>query len=113
MRNRDGRAPAGEAVECLLHLALGFGVEGARRLVEDEDGWVAEDRARDRDPLFLAAREAVAALADDRLVALGQRRDQVVDLRSLGRQLDLLVCRVRLREPQVLADACMEEVGLL
>ena len=45
-------------------------VERARRLVEHEHGRVAQDRARDRDALLLAAREAVAALADDGVVAV-------------------------------------------
>ena len=74
MRDRDRRPPRGEAVERLLHLPLGPGVERARRLVEHQDRRVAQDRARDRDALLLAAREAVAALADDGVVALGQRR---------------------------------------
>ena len=85
----------------------------ARRLVEDEDRRVAQDRAGDRDPLLLASGEAVSALADDGVVAVGQRRDHVVDARGLGGRLDLLVGRVRLREAEVLADRGVEEVGLL
>ena len=64
-------------------------------------------------PLLLAAGEAVAALADDRVVALGQRGDHVVDACRLGGRLDLLVGRVRLREAQVLAHRLVEEVRLL
>ena len=75
--------------------ALRLRVERGRRLVEHEDRRVAQHGPRDRDPLLLAAREAVAALADDRVVALRQRRDQVVDLRGAGSLLDLLVGRVR------------------
>src|SRR5690348_12290153 len=62
VRDRDGRAALGQAVERLLHGALGLVVQRARRLVEDEDGWVSQDGARDRDALLLAAGEAVAAL---------------------------------------------------
>src|SRR5260370_1075355 len=65
VRDGDRRAPLGEAVEGLLHGALGLGVKRARRLVEHEHGRVSQDRARDRDALLLAAGEAVAALADD------------------------------------------------
>ena len=68
---------------------------------------------RGRDPLLLAAREPVAALTDDRLVAVGKRRDQSVDLRRPRGLLDLLVGRVGLREAQVLAHARVEEVRLL
>src|SRR3712207_8910526 len=46
----------------LLDLALGLRVDAARRLVEDQDPRVVQDRPRDRDPLALAARERVPAL---------------------------------------------------
>ena len=57
--------------------------------------------------------EAVAALADDGLVPVGERGDQLVDLRRPGRLLDLLVGRLRLREAEVLAHGRVEEIGLL
>ena len=74
MRDRDRRPALGEPVERLLHEPLGLGVERARRLVEHEHRRVAQDRPRDRDPLLLAAREAVAALADDGVVAVRAAR---------------------------------------
>src|SRR5947209_2461435 len=77
--DRDRRAALGQPVERLLYGALGLGVERARRLVEDQDGRVAQDRAGDRDALLLAAGEAVAALADYRVVAVGDARAHVMD----------------------------------
>ena len=52
---------------------LGRRVDRRGRVVEDQDARVDEQRARDRDPLPLAARERDPALADDRVVALRQR----------------------------------------
>ena len=103
----------GEAVERVLHEALGLVVERARGLVEDEDRRVPEDRPGDRDALLLAAREAIAALADDGVVALGQRGDHVVDPRRLRGRLELVVRSVGLGEAQVLAHRRMEEIRLL
>ena len=71
VRDRDRRPPLGEPVERVLDEPFGLGVEGARRLVEDKDRRVAQDRARDRDPLLLAAGEPIAALADNSVVSLG------------------------------------------
>jgi hypothetical protein len=53
---------------------LALRVEIARGLVENQDLRRGEDRARDREPLLLTARELDAALADERLVALGWSR---------------------------------------
>src|SRR5262249_48690129 len=111
--DRDRRSALGETVERLLHEPLGLGVERARRLVEDEDRRVPQDRPRDRNPLLLAAGEPVAAFADDRVVAVGQGRDDVMDPRSLGGRLDLVIGGIRLRKPEVLSHRRVEEVGLL
>ena len=48
-------------------------------------GCVSSD-ARDGDALALAARQADAALADDRVVALRQPVDELVRLRRAGRR---------------------------
>src|SRR5207237_9973706 len=113
VRDRDRRAALGQPVERLLHQPLGLGVERARRFVEDEDRRVAQDRAGDRDALLLTAGETVAALADDRVITLGQRRDHVMYARRVGGGFDLLVGCVRLREAEGLAHGRREEVGLL
>ena len=57
---RPGKNP----VERFLDQVLGVTVQGAGRLVEDQDPRVAQDRAGDRDALALAAREPDPALAD-------------------------------------------------
>ena len=44
-----------------LHGAFAFGVQGTRRLVEQEDRRVAQDRAGNRDTLALAAAARAAA----------------------------------------------------
>ena len=63
-RSSCGLSPS-QPVQRRLHRALGLGVQRARRLVEHEHRRVAQDGARDRDALLLAAREAVPALAHD------------------------------------------------
>ena len=65
-----------EPVDRLLHQPLRLGVQRAGGLVEDQDGRVAEQRPGDRDPLPLAAREPGPALAEQRVVALRQLRDE-------------------------------------
>ena len=51
-----------------------------RRLVEDDDVGRLEQQPGDRQALLLAATQAVAAVSDNRVEALGQVVDEVTDL---------------------------------
>jgi len=55
MGHDEDRTLTAERVHRLLNGALGLGVQGARRLVEDQDCGVAQDGPGDRDPLALSA----------------------------------------------------------
>jgi hypothetical protein len=70
-------------------------VDRAGGVVEDEDRRIDEQRARDGDALALAAREGVAALADDGVVALRAAHDELVGVGGAGRRLDLFEGGVR------------------
>ena len=61
-------------------------VDGRGRVVEDQHARVGEDRAGDRQPLALAAREREAVLAEQRVVAVGQLADEVVGAGELARR---------------------------
>src|SRR5262245_58295522 len=78
-------------------------------LVEHQDRRVLEDRARDRDPLALAAGELDAALADLRRVALAllpvlELEDELVRVGELRRGDDLGLGRLRAAVADVVAD---------
>ena len=62
----------------ILHLALRRAVEGGGGLVEHEHGGLAEQCARDAEPLLLAAAQPQAALADHGLEAGLQRGEVAV-----------------------------------
>ena len=78
-----------------------------------EHARVDDERPRDRDPLALPARERDPALADHRVVPVGQPVDELLRLRELGRALDLLVRRVDDAEGDVLAHGRREEERIL
>ena len=69
----DGRATGERLAQRLLDGRLGGRVEVRGGLVEDDDARPGEQQAGDRQPLTLAAGEPVAALADHRVEAVGQR----------------------------------------
>ena len=84
MGDRDRRAPFHQPVQRLLDLLLGFGIHRAGRLIEDQDLRVVQDGAGDADALAFAAGEALPALADDRVVAIGEADDEVMGVGRLG-----------------------------
>src|SRR2546422_987494 len=79
----DDRPLASQRVDRVGDLALGLVIERRRRFVEDQDGRVAVERARDGDPLALAAREPDAAFPDAGIKSLRQRRQERVEARRL------------------------------
>ena len=74
-------------------------VEVRGRLVEHEHRRVGEQRAREHEPLALAAGELAALLADERVEAVGQRaRPSRASRARRSASLELGVGRVRARE---------------
>ena len=72
------------ARRCSWTARCGRGVQRRGRLVEDQQRRLAQQRPRQRDPLPLPAREPDAALADDRVVAVGKLADDLVGDRRAG-----------------------------
>ena len=91
MSDYERRAAGEERGHGRLDQLLALRIQVARRLVENEDLRRGENRSRDREPLLLAAGELHPALADERLVALGQSGDELVGVGAPGRVFDLRV----------------------
>ena len=70
-------------------------VDGRHRVVEHDDACARDERARERDALALAAGEVDAALADQRVVAVGELGGELRDAGRLAGGDDLLPRRVR------------------
>ena len=113
VRQDQGGAPGREPVEGLLDHRLVFGIDRRQRLVEDQDRRIPQQGAGDRQPLALAARQHDAALADHRLVALRQGRDELVRIGVASRRLELVPIGIGLAEPQILFDRAVEQIGVL
>ena len=87
MRDDQRGAAARDAVERVLDLALGEGIERRGRFVENEDGRIFQNGAGDGDALLFAAGEFQPALADLRFIAARRLFDEAVDLREARRLL--------------------------
>ena len=109
----DGCTAFEEGLERGLDEGLRLAVQVRGGFVEDEDAGVFEDDAGDGDALFFAAAQPVAALADDGILAVGQPRDEVVDVGRAAGRLDFLLRGVQPGVEQVGADRIVEQVCFL
>ena len=89
MRDGQNGAFLHQAIDGLGDLGLALRVECARGLIQDQDGCIAKECARDADSLALTAGEAHAAGVHAGLVPLRQGRDEVVRIRGTGGILDV------------------------
>ena len=113
VRDNDDGAPLGDLDHVVLDDALAFVVERTGRLVEDQNARIGDQRARDRDALALAARQAVAAFADGSVVAFRHFQDEFVRAGKLRRGDDALDRHRRIGERDIVADRAVEQHVLL
>ncbi len=113
VRDDERGAAAGERFERLLHQALARRVERARRLVEQQDRPVGEQRARNREPLALSARERHAALAELGVERLRQALDEFERMRLLAGALHFFQARLRTPVADVFRHARGEDHRVL
>src|SRR5206468_12372319 len=97
----------------LLDQTFRFVVESRRRLVEDQDRYVFEERARDRQALPLPSRELDAQLADHGVIAARQLADKVMRVGGARRGLDALHRRADVAVCDVVPHTVVEAEGKL
>src|SRR6476660_3367814 len=113
MGDDERRALARDPLQRVLDLLLSVAVERRGRLVEHEDGRRFEDGAGDGHALLLAARELQSPLAHERVVALRQRYDKVVDLGKFRRLAHLAVAGLWAPIADVVENGVVEQHGVL
>src|SRR5262250_3393903 len=113
MRDDEDGAVLHQLAQRLLHQELAFRVQVRGRLIQDQDGRILQERARDGDALTLAARELHAALAHWGGVTLGEGSDELVGLSHARRPLDVRLARSRAAIGDVVTDGVGEEESLL
>ena len=99
MRDRDDGAAGREALERTLNLLFRFGIERGRGFVQEKDGRVLEQCARDGEALLLATGEQTTLIANLRFVTLGLGYDKIVRKRSLQKEADAFIKKTLDRVP--------------
>ena len=102
-----------QRLECVLDLALRDRVEPCRRLVQDHDGGIAQERARQGESLRLARGQGELPAADDSVQPCrlaGEPRQQTEPVEGC---LQAAIVDRRVEQAQVVADGAAEELHLL
>ena len=113
VRDQQHGAPGAQPLDRLADELGVDRVEVRGRLVEDHERRVAQERARERDPLPLAGRQAPPALADDRAVPVRQPGDERVGAGLLGGGTHAVVGRRGVAEPDVVGDGAAKQRRIL
>ena len=113
VREDQCRAADHQAVQGVLDDRLVLRVDRRQRLVQYQDRRVAQNRTGDGDALPLTARQADAALADHRVVALRQLDDESMRIGGTAGFFEFRQRCTRLANAQIVTDRAMEQVGVL
>ena len=105
-----GRSVVAQPAEDAL---FGVGVHAGQCVVEDEDGWPAQQCPGDGRALFLSAGERNAALAYHGLKALRELLELEADVGGFGGLHQVVRGGMRRADHQVFADGFAEEESLL
>ena len=109
MGDHERRAVGPQRGHRLLHEHLRAGVDRRRRLVEDEQGGLGEERTSDGDELAFARGHVRSAVLDLRVVAVRQRLHEAVDEGRLRSDGDLVVRGIQSPVPDVVPDGPAEQ----
>src|SRR5690606_7693801 len=88
---------------------LRLDIETGSRLVEQDQAGIAQEDARQRHALGLAARQAPAPFADRRVEAFGKAVREIEHAGALRGGADLGIARMRPAEADVAGDSAVEE----
>ena len=114
IRVHDGGQPVGNdqrglaslaALQGGEYVALGAGVHGGQRIVEDQYRRIFQQRAGQRQPLPLSTGQGHTPLSDLSFEAVGEAFDGGADSRLFAGFQDVLLRRVRATDRQIFADA--------
>ena len=113
MRDHQAGLASHQPIQGLAHFAFALDVQAGHRLIQNQDGGIANEGAGDGDALLLSAGESRAAFADDRVITIFQFADELVGIGGPGRRPNLLLAGLRFAVGNVFVDGRSEENGLL
>ena len=113
VRDDQDRLAADQAGQRRLDERLVLDVQTGRRLVEQDDGRILEEGARNGNALALAARKGAAVFADVGVSLVRELFGKFVAVGKLCRREDLLIRRVLAAEADILQNGIVKQRDVL
>src|SRR5439155_24451381 len=113
VRDDDRGAAFEERVDGALDMAFRRRVETRRGLIEDDETWIAEEHARERDELRLTGGQRSRTQLRVEATPCGQRPEPWAEADALEYGEDAIVVDRRVEEREVLAHRRVEELHVL
>ncbi len=111
MRNDDGGSPLHHGAHGVANLVFLAGVDRTRCIVEHQHAWVGNDGTCNRHSLTLASAEREPALADRRVVSLGEPCDEVVCAGKSRSAFHRCHIRIGFGKGDVVSNGIVEQEG--
>ena len=113
MRNNKAGPVPHKLTHCGLYYHLGAGINIARCLVKYEHMRIEQHSSRNGHQLFLSLGNARAVIAQDRVIAIRQAHDKVVDMCCLGGGYNIFLGCILIGIGDVFHDASAEQPCIL
>ena len=102
-----------QVIHCFLDQHFCSCIYGAGRLIEDQDLRICEDRAGDRQKLFLTLRYVARLFVELHIIAARKCLHEAVYMGRFSRLYHFFICGIQFSVPDVLHDRAMEEPCVL
>ena len=109
MRNDNQGSPLSDTRDIGIDDRLAVGIERARRFVENQNAWVDDERARNRQTLSLPTRQVWRALIDIGFIAARQPLDKLLRAGQPRSANDFVKGRIDLSGGDIFADRPAEQ----
>src|SRR5439155_11565979 len=113
VRDDESSSAKHQVGERLLHEHLGLRIQFGGGFVQNENGRILQNRARNGDALPLAAAQARAAFANHGVIALRQLDDEIVRQRGLRGGNDFFLGNIGQAVADVVANGVVKQDVLL
>src|SRR5258706_1407401 len=113
MGNDNGRSIIGQSFQGGLNGSLALVIQRTGCFVENENGRILQEDARNTQSLFLTSRQFHATLTDVRIIPIRQLRNKFMSIRFSGSFYDLIHAGIQLPVADIVRNGASKQIDIL